>query len=136
MERKKAGFTLVELVVVIMILGILAGVAAPRFLNVSSQATDNGLKQTLGVLRNAVEVYSANNGGDYPDASSTANFEADMQPYLRAGLPKSPVGTKDNTITTGSTADDTTAWMMDPLTGNIIANCTDTDTDGTAYSAY
>lgn len=37
------GFTLIELVVVILILGILAGVAAPKLLSVSGEATDNGL---------------------------------------------------------------------------------------------
>ena len=58
---RRAAFTLVELVVEIMLLGILAGVAAPKLLNTSRQATENGLRQTLAVVRDAIELYAAQN---------------------------------------------------------------------------
>ena len=69
--RKHKGFTLIELVVVVMILGILAAVAAPKLLGTSSTASDNGIKETLGVVRDAIERYTAEHGGALPGQLGT-----------------------------------------------------------------
>ncbi|MEO1497063.1 MAG: type II secretion system protein [Planctomycetota bacterium] len=140
--KRRLAFTLVELVVVIMILGILAGVAAPKLLNTSGQATDASVKQSLAIIRNAVEIYAAQNGGTYPPCTGTgADFRTAMEPYIRGEFPASPVGTNpDNEITptTGATttADNATGWMFNTTDATFIANSTATDADGVAYSTY
>jgi prepilin-type N-terminal cleavage/methylation domain-containing protein len=96
--RKQTGFTLVELVVVVMILGILAAVAAPKLLGTSTTASENGLKQTLAVVRDAIERYAAEKGGTLPRNDSEANFTADLKPYLRGSFPVCPVGNKNAAI--------------------------------------
>jgi len=53
---KEKGFTLIELVVVIVILGVLSVTAAPRFLNLSSDAKVAALKQLAGSVRSATEM--------------------------------------------------------------------------------
>ena len=141
-QFKKDGFTLVELVVVIMILGILAGVAAPKLLNTSGTATDNGIRQTLAVVRDAVELYAAQNSCSLPPCTATGtDFKNALTQYLRGEFPASPVGTKDADITptTGATttADDTTGWMFNTTNGTFICNSTATSNDGsTAYSDF
>jgi type IV pilus assembly protein PilA len=128
----RVAFTLIELVVVIMILGILAGVAAPKFFNTSASATENGVRQTLSIVRDAIQMYASQNGGEFPACAGdgTSDFQVALQPYLRGAFPTSPVGVKDALITAVSgagsiagTADDATGWKYNTQTGEFISNC-------------
>jgi prepilin-type N-terminal cleavage/methylation domain-containing protein len=133
--RKHKGFTLVELVVVVMILGILAAVAAPKLLGTSSAAADNGLKQTLAVVRDAIERYAAENAGQLPGNAGTADdLKLDLKEFLRGSFPICPVGSQDDTIkiSTGATNDiaATTptgdeSWHYNKDNGQFICNCPD-----------
>ncbi|MGL4473277.1 MAG: type II secretion system protein [Shewanella sp.] len=54
--KKHSGFTLIELVVVIIILGILAVVAAPKFINLENDALDSSVKGVGGAFKSAVDM--------------------------------------------------------------------------------
>lgn len=58
-KKKHNGFTLIELVVVIVILGILAAVAAPRFVNLTTDATIARLEAMAGALRSGASIVNA-----------------------------------------------------------------------------
>ena len=131
MSQRK-GFTLIELVVVVMILGILAAVAAPKLLGTSGTATDNGVKQTLAVVRDAIERYAAQNGGALPATPTSL-----VGSYLRGAFPTCPVGANKNALVeviTGTTAVQAGAakgWVYNSQTGEFIVNSAASTNDGT-----
>lgn len=127
---KRNGFTLVELVVVVLILGILAAIAAPKILNNSDDATDSAASQTLATIRDAIELYRAQNNGTLPPSGSEAAFTSALDPLLRgSNFPKCPVGAMDNEVNivavAGALAADgspTKGWKYSSTTGEFIIN--------------
>ena len=141
---KRKGFTLIELVVVVMILGILAAVAAPKLLNTSGAATDNGVRQTLAVVRDAIERYAAENGGALP-----TTLETDLADYLRGPFPECPVGDASvkgtaaaAQVATTTGADiaaeptPTKGWRYSTDEGEFIINWSGASSDGTLYDDF
>ncbi len=132
--NKQSGFTLIELVVVILILGILAGVAAPRLFDTAGQANESSARTTLTVIRDAIELFASRNAGNRPTWTNSAAFHADLAIYLRGSVfPNCPVGAGDNVVSNAGATDGATGWRYSG--GEFFINSGDATADGSTFDA-
>ena len=131
---RKIGFTLIELVVVIMIIAILGVIVIPRLMTTRNSALDGASIQTLASLRNAIAMYSSENRGALPGSGGTqdsAQFKADIKLYIQGAFPRCPVGAaagqeSDVRMTTAApfvgTKVPDEGWAFNTNTGELIVN--------------
>lgn len=84
-NRGERGWTLVELIIVIIILGLIAGVALPAYLDLTTNAKINACQAQQAAIKSAVLLYYAKNVGTLPDSLTNGMF-------LDATIPTCPSG--------------------------------------------
>ena len=77
MMKTKSGFTLVEILIVVVILGILAAIVIPQFTSASTEAKESALRSNLQAVRAQIQLYKIHHGDDLPTVGN-ATFEECM----------------------------------------------------------
>jgi general secretion pathway protein G len=126
-SRRNSAFTLVEILIVVVILGILAAIVIPQFTSASESARGNSLISQLQTIRSQLELYQVQHNGAYPTllqmwdnmtsktfADGTVDAAGDFGPYLQ----QEPI----NPFTNGTAiaADNSADWQYDDATGAIL----------------
>ena len=130
-HRTFRAFTLIEVLIVVIILGILAAIVIPQFADASSDAKLSALKTNLHTIRSQLQLYKMQHNDTWPalatfTAKMTAGTKADgtagtdYGPYLLS-IPDNPY-TSTNTV--GSGVADSSAWYYDETAGTFRANST------------
>ena len=138
----KSGFTLVEILIVVIILGILAAIVIPQFTSASEDARESSVKSQLQSLRTQIQLYKLEHRDNLPNlvdeswnqmlkkTNDSGDVGTDPQvhkfgPYI-ATAPVNPVNSKSGVA---AAAGDGIGWVFNATTGELKA--TNKDMSGT-----
>ncbi len=127
MSALRRAFTLVEILIVVVILGILASIVVPKFTNAVEQSSETATLDQLDKVRRALAVYFVRNASTYPTITEGDGTWAELLPnYMRTAPVNAWVRPENSKkIVIGDHADDVWqgdyAWIYDPATGSVYA---------------
>ena len=125
----RRAFTLVEILIVVVILGILGSVVVPQFASATTQAKQVATLEHLGRLRRALAVYYVRNNASYPGISAGTGTWGELlsEGYFKAPGPVNDwIGGENSKLIIIRNSPDTDyhqdyGWIYDSFTGNAWA---------------
>jgi general secretion pathway protein G len=129
-NHRSKGFTLIELMIVVAIMGILITIAAPNLKVSLVRAREAVLKEDLFQMREAIDQYYADNGRYPPALQDLINTQDRTRSYLRE-IPKDPFTGADDWITVAPEGSDEEGGVFDVHSASPLLAV-----DGTAYNTW
>jgi len=131
-KRGNRGFTLIELVIIIAVLGILAAVAIPKYANITSESKEAAARGALGGLRSGITIYYANQAvttgtASWPTVSQLSTPGIVMEQSLPANPYQHPDSAADSMVTgvtKGAPVGSRGGWAYNAITGEVWPNTT------------
>lgn len=142
MTKSRRGFTLIELMIVVAIIGILAAIAIPKFAELIRKSSEGSSKGNLGALRSAMSIYYGDMEGQYPSTMGGLTIGGKyMTGIPPAKAPNYHTDSSAETLFSVSGIVDAGGWaFIDVATNanvsNVLVSCTHTDTKGTTWTGY
>ncbi|MDD5686496.1 MAG: 16S rRNA (guanine(527)-N(7))-methyltransferase RsmG [Elusimicrobia bacterium] len=144
-KKKSAGFTLIELMIVVALIGILASIVIPKFAEMMRRTKEGKTKGDLGNLRSAIGLYYGDmEGMQYPqNAAAISNESGPVQTKYLSKMSSVKLGvqahgdTNDiNDFNNGDALTDLGNWGYVASSGKMFVNCTHTDVKGGVISGW
>ena len=115
--QKSKGFTLIELMIVVAIIGILAAIAIPQFANLVGKSQEGRTKANLGTIRSALSIYYGDTEGWYPTEAASLSSLSTSGKYLQT-VPNADLPKTANSVGHSSAATIANAAGDPPILGN------------------
>ena len=129
-KARQHGFTLVELMIVMAIIGVLAVVAIPSYVGAVRQAREAVLREDLHVMRSAIDAYTA----DKQKAPQSLD-DLVQEGYLKS-IPEDPMTKSKESWVTDTNSDLHSLDQTDPGIDNVHSGSQEQGSDGQPYSAW
>ncbi len=129
-DRSQSGFTLIELMIVMAIIGILITLAIPSFVGAIRHAREAALKEDLQTMRTAIDTYTMDK-----QKGPQSLDDLIQDGYLRA-IPEDPMTRSKDTWVTESSDSMVSLDETEPGITDVHSGSSDTGTDGQPYSSW
>ena len=117
--RIRKAFTLVEILIVVVILGILAAIVIPQFTSASEDAQISAVQSQLQTIRNQIELYRVRNNGATPPCLDNGTWDDLVSDdYLRTA----PTNPRTNSSTVADAEDVDVGWVWSDTDPNHVGN--------------
>jgi len=145
--RRRSGFTLIEIMIVVVILGILASTVLPQFSTSQDAAKEAAMVTSLNMLRSQVQLYKLQHNGKLPTAAIATELTTmtDINglttgnviygPYITGQMPANPLNGNKRDVVIGA-ATGNTGWAYNETTGAVSPGNLGTDTSPASGRAY